>query len=371
MKVMIATPYFYPRVGGLENYALAIARGLHAAGWDVIVACGDITVSTVTREELPDYTIYRLPVWKVTGNTPINFGWFRMLRRIIAAERPDVINAHTPVPFMVDVVTMAAGRVPVVITYHAATLLKPSGLAMRLATHAYQIAQVITLTRARAIIAVSGYVRESLRTPLQKKTSVIPNAVEIIPASEGARSGLVFVANLAPTHMWKGLDLILESLAAHTKLYGTTPHLTVIGEGSDKARYETKARELGVDACVSFAGQLVGAERDRVVGRAAAQIVYPTTANDALPTVLLEGWVQELPVLAAAIGPMPSLIEDTNAGVLVEANNPRALAREIHDMLADPVRMASMGKAARRLVIREYNWPIQITRTAALLEDVI
>ena len=46
--------------------------------------------------------------------------------------RPDVINAHTPVPFMVDMVTWAAGRLPVVITYHAATLLKPGSAMMSL-----------------------------------------------------------------------------------------------------------------------------------------------------------------------------------------------------------------------------------------------
>jgi rhamnosyl/mannosyltransferase len=371
MKVMIAAPYFYPRVGGLENYALAVARGLHASGWNVIVVCGDTTARVVTREVLTDYTIYRLPVWKVVGNTPINFGWYRMIRRIIAKERPDVIDAHTPVPFMVDAVTLAAGRVPVVVTYHAATLFKPSGIAMRLVTYLYQASQAVTLSHARAIIAVSGYVKVSLSSRLQKKAHVIPNAVSIIPAPTGKREGLVFVANLAPTHTWKGLDLILESLALHKKMYSTTPHLTVIGDGSEKARYKAKAQSLGIDASVAFAGLLVGADRDHVVGQAAAQIVYPTTANDAMPTVLLEGWAQELPVLAAAIGPMPSLIEDTNAGVLVEANNPQALARAIHDMLTDPGRITSMGKAARELVTREYNWPLQITRTAALLEDVV
>jgi glycosyltransferase involved in cell wall biosynthesis len=54
MKILIAPPYFYPRVGGLENYALAIARGLRANGWEVVVVCGDTNVTQVTREMMED-----------------------------------------------------------------------------------------------------------------------------------------------------------------------------------------------------------------------------------------------------------------------------------------------------------------------------
>ena len=37
MKVLIATPYFWPQVGGMENYARFLARGLSEAGCEVVV----------------------------------------------------------------------------------------------------------------------------------------------------------------------------------------------------------------------------------------------------------------------------------------------------------------------------------------------
>src|SRR5579862_4539798 len=130
MKVLIATPYFWPQVGGMENYAQGLARGLSEAGCEVVVVCGDRAVRRPTLDEVDGYPVWRLPIWRVVSNTPVNLAWWRQLRRIIRTERPDVINAHTPVPFMVDMVTWAAGRLPVVVTYHAATLIKPGSALM-------------------------------------------------------------------------------------------------------------------------------------------------------------------------------------------------------------------------------------------------
>jgi glycosyltransferase involved in cell wall biosynthesis len=373
MKVLIATPYYHPRVGGLENYSAAIAHGLHERGWEVVIVCGDTRVHEVTYETLDGYGVWRLPIWKVISNTPFHPGWFGMIRRLIRTERPDIVNAHTPVPYMVDMVTLAAGRVPVVVTYHAATLSKPGGgLPMRFLTVVYEAIQSITLARTRAIIAVSPYVKSTLSKRLAGKTQVVPNAVSSVSTRHlTAGTGLVFVANLEPTHSWKGLDLILDSLAIARGKYGTAPQLTIIGDGTDRARYEQRARELDVEDSVRFAGLLVGSERDRLVRQAAAQVVYPTTANDGTPTVLLEGWAQGLPVIASAIGPIPALVEDHRTGVLVAPNDPTALATAIHEVLDNPIEALTMGEAARKLVAEEYTWPRQVERTAQLLETLV
>jgi glycosyltransferase involved in cell wall biosynthesis len=282
-----------------------------------------------------------------------------------------VINAHTPVPFMVDMVMLAAGSIPVVVTYHAATLFKPSSLLMRIATYGYGFIQAMTLRRARAIIAVSPYVKAHLSKRLQRKTEVVPNAVASVGPNQKTGHGLVFVANLSPTHAWKGLDLILDALALCVREYGIRPELTVIGDGTDRKRYEQRTKELKLTSSVTFAGQLVGDVRDRVASRAAAQIIYPTTANDALPTVMLEGWAQGLPVIAGAIGPIPSLVENNKTGVLVAPNDPAALAQAIYELMANPTAIRTMGSAARRLVKEEYTWPKQIERTSKLLETLV
>jgi glycosyltransferase involved in cell wall biosynthesis len=369
MKILIATPYFYPRVGGLENYARALAEGLAEAGHRVVVVCGD-QVPAVTKQKQGGINIYRLPIWLAASNTPINPLWYWYLRRIIKDEQPDIINAHTPVPFMVDMAAAAAGRrVPLVVTYHAATLFKPGSALMRLATWLYTQVERLTLRRARSIFAVSEYVKQSLRPGLREKTFVMPNATYLVDqAKPRPHRGLVFVNNLDASHSWKGLDLILESLAISMSQPGKALRLTVIGDGNDRARYEAKARELGIGHLVTFAGRLVGDERNRLMGQAQALVAYPTTANDAFPTVFLEAWSLGLPVIAAAIGPMPTLIEDGRSGVLVPSGDAGVLAVALVRAMANPAKLRAMGRYGRGLVETEYNWPTQVARAGELLE---
>ena len=370
MKVLIATPYFWPQVGGMENYARFLARGLSEAGCEVVVVCGDRAVRRPTLDKVDGFPVWRLPVWRVVSNTPVNLAWWRHLRRIIRTERPDVINAHTPVPFMVDMVTWAAGRLPVVVTYHAATLLKPGSALMWLVTRGYLALQVLTLARARAIIAVSQYVREHLPR-WQDKTTVVPNAVTAVGDTRDATgTGLAFVSNLEPTHRWKGLDLVLDALAI-LKRDGSAVSLTVIGDGADRPRYEQRVQELGLGEEVNFAGKLVGWDRDVLVREAAAVVLYPTTANDAFPTVMLEAWAQGVAVIAAASGPLPSLVDDGVTGLLVAPNNANALAQALRESLDQPAQLLALGEAGRRLVAREYTWPRQVERTLAVMEAVV
>jgi glycosyltransferase involved in cell wall biosynthesis len=372
MKVLIATAYYHPRVGGLENYALAVASGLHDLGWEVVVVCSDVRGSKVTRETFNGYTVWRLPVAKVISNTPIHPAWFRMIRQIIRSERPDVINAHTPVPYMVDVATIAAGKVPVIVTYHAATLFKKSSAMMHVLTHAYRAIEIATLKRATAIIAVSPYVKSALGKSLADKIEVVPNAVACVsPQCHSGGEGLVFVSNLKPSHAWKGLDLIIDSLVIGRFKYAISPRLTVIGDGADRVRYEQRVHDLGLDSSVQFTGVLTGAKRDAAVRQAAAQLIYPATANDGMPTALLEGWAQGLPVIAADIGPISAVVDNGKTGVLVPPNNPAALALAIYELLANEGELKRMGEAARQLVAQEYTWPRQIKHTSQFLSQLI
>ena len=373
MKVLIATPYFHPRTGGLETYAWHLVHGLLARGVEAVVVCGD-DVASPTRGELDGLPVYRLPIWRTAFNTPLHPAWPRWLRRIIAVERPDVVNAHMPVVFMGDTAALAAGRRPFVVTYHAATLVRPGGFMLRALTGAYLLVQRATLWRADAIVAVSPYVRQVLvrRFPQWRdKVHVVSNAVPAVgPPVTTAGEGLLFIASLKPTHNWKGLPLVLEALARYRDRYGAPPRLTVLGDGEDRQRYQRLAAGLHLEHVVDFVGQVPPGQRDTLLRRSRALVAYPTTANDAFPTVLLDAWAQGVPVVAAAIGALPSLVRDGSTGLLARPHDPTHLADVLHTVVAEPGRAMAMGSRGRAMVAQEYTWPVQVTRMLDVLQAV-
>jgi glycosyltransferase involved in cell wall biosynthesis len=371
VKILVTAPYFAPRTGGLETYVRHLAQGLRATGAEVVVVCGD-DVPAVRRDELDGLVVYRLPIWRTVSNTPVNLTWPWLLRRIIRAERPAVVNAHAPVVFMVDATALAVGRLPFVVTYHAATLDKPGSPALRLVTAAYQVVQRLTLGRADAVVAVSTYVQQALGR-WAGKTHVVSNAVPAVAAGppETTGDGLAFVASLQRTHSWKGLDLLLDALVRYRERHSGAPALTVIGEGDDRPRYERRVAELGLAGAVRFTGQLSPAERDTVLRTVRALVACPTTANDAFPTVLLDAWAQGIPVVATAIGALPSLVDDGTTGVLARAGDADDLVRALHELLSDGDLARKLGENGRQRVAQEFTWPVQVRRMTDLLDAVI
>ena len=124
MKIMIVAPYFYPKIGGMENYAYNIGKGLKEKyGWEVVVVTSNHEERKYKEEQMDGMKIYRLPFWFKISNTPINPMWLFSIHKIQKEEHPDIINAHSPVPFISDITSLIAGKIPLVTTYHSGSMI--------------------------------------------------------------------------------------------------------------------------------------------------------------------------------------------------------------------------------------------------------
>jgi glycosyltransferase involved in cell wall biosynthesis len=77
-----------------------------------------------------------------------------------------------------------------------------------------------------------------------------------------------------------------------------------------------------------------------------------------------------LPVVANAAGALPEVVgSDGSTGRLVPPRDPGALAAAIADVLADPLRLAAMGRAARARVETTFRWRDAAAELARVLEE--
>ncbi|HWZ65939.1 MAG TPA: glycosyltransferase family 4 protein [Patescibacteria group bacterium] len=376
MKILVATPYYYPKHGGLETYARQLGLALRdLEDCEIVVVTSNHDGHKMVRELVDNMPVYRLQIWAKLSNTPINLLWPFQIRRIIKQEKPDVILAHTPVPSMADATALATGRTPLVLFYHASTLLKGDSKLFNILARAYGLYQRVTFKRAYRIFAVSDYVKQELGLALAHKTSVVPNAVwrsQVISRAQPSKTNFLFVGSLDQTHSWKGLDLTIESLALYKQLYSEDFTLSVMGEGNYRTTYEAQVRKLGLENHVIFLGPKAGEEKDAEFLKATALVMYPTTANDAFPTVMLEAWARSVPVIAAAIGPIPTLINDGLDGYLVEAKNVDALAATLDKVARSTKQQRStITKTAMARTLEAYTWERQASVVAARLRELL
>ncbi|HKX24644.1 MAG TPA: glycosyltransferase family 4 protein [Candidatus Saccharimonadales bacterium] len=376
MKAIVVTPYYHPKIGGLEVYARQLNIALKdLKKWEIVVVTSNHDGKQTTEETVDGMKVYRLAPLLKFSNTPLNPQWPFMMRKIFKAEQPDVIIAHTPVPSLADAARVAAPRkTPFVVVYHAATLLKGDSVIFDTIARAYQTYERFLLGRADLICAVSDYVKKQFPQKYQAKTKVVTNAVwerDIVTRRQPTRANFLFVGSLDRTHGWKGLKLIIEAVAMTRDRYGDRATLTVMGDGNDRANYEALARDLGIAAHVTFLGNKTGEEKDDAFRKATALVAYPTSANDAFPTVMLEAWARDVPVVAAKIGPLPSLVKNGKDGYVVRPHDVKALATTLHKVLATPTaERKAIARAAAERTRDNHTWEKQADILSTLVEGL-
>jgi glycosyltransferase involved in cell wall biosynthesis len=164
----------------------------------------------------------------------------------------------------------------------------------------------------------------------------------------------------------KGTDVLLEALAQISpKLHWRFVH---VGGGPLRKRLERRARSLGIAARVTWKGALTQREILAEYGSAdlfaLASRIARDGDRDGLPNVLAEAQSQALACVATRVSAIPELVRDGETGLLVDENDPAALARALERLIASPVRRRALGHAGQRRVIENFALDANIERLA-------
>jgi glycosyltransferase involved in cell wall biosynthesis len=87
-----------------------------------------------------------------------------------------------------------------------------------------------------------------------------------------------------------------------------------------------------------------------------------------IPTKLFEFMALGMPVVLSDLPPTRGFVADGSAAIAVPPEDPVAYAAAIGELLDDPARMASMGRAGRRKVAEGLNWATEATKLVQLYE---
>lgn len=351
--LLLITPYFWPAIGGLEHYAQTIAQGLSRRGWHVHIVTSGTQSETITHQGL---TIQRLKTSFTFFNTPVGLHWRRDIKRIISEIKPDIINLHAPVPSMALAGWWAAGRTPIVLTYHAGSMRK-GRLAADVPIWLFEhLLLPQLLRRVQHIVASSEFVKQSFFSNWAQKTSVITPGVDSQRFASTPNHQtqtpfkLVFVGDARDPR--KGLGVLLQSMAQLPDC-----HLHVIGHALNV-----------MTPNVTYHGPLTGQDLVQAYQSADAVILPSTTNAESFGMTLLEAMSCGRPVIGSNVGGIPTLLQDGTNGLLVAPGDADALAKTIRRLIQDPSLARKLGRTGRSLALNQYDWDSRIAQTAAILE---
>lgn len=207
---------------------------------------------------------------------------------------------------------------------------------------------------ADVVTAISSVLVERAKG-FRRNAVLIPNGIrvaELQAAKEERVPGrILFVGRLEPM---KGVDTLLEAFAVMVRrAHHDSVHLRIVGDGSERARLERQAADLGIADRVTFVGKVA---HDAVAHEyAQAEIFCGLSRSEALGNVFLEAQAAGCAVVATNVGGIPDIVRDGVTGILVPPNNAEAAASTITHVLDNQTYHQALASAGRQNA-ENYDW---------------
>jgi glycosyltransferase involved in cell wall biosynthesis len=209
------------------------------------------------------------------------------------------------------------------------------------------------LRRATRVSATSdssrdAAVRISPSMPIEMVSAGVPSGLFAIERKPEAF--LLYFGRLDIFH--KGIDTLLEAVVILKK---TRPdiELRIAGRGSSTERINAMIAELGLSSNVRLLGAVSDAERDQLLATAAIQLMPSRFEGFGLAAA--EAMAAGVPLVAAAVGSLPEVVDAPRGGVLIPPSDPAALAAATGKLLDDTAARESLSRTARESA-RRFSW---------------
>ena len=227
-----------------------------------------------------------------------------------------------------------------------------------------RLARVLTVSNASA-----REIERFFGVP-EKDVAVVYNGTDaetFRPLEREKETDLIFVGRTEDRK--KGIPYLLDALAQ------TPEHVTlkiVDGRIPKDGLVPRKIAELGLEKRIVMVERMLTVE-ELVEQYSTARIALVPSFFEGFGFPASEAMACGLPVIATSGGALPEVVGTTGeTGRVVPFRDPPALAAAITELCSLPhERVAEMGQAARRRVLRVFSWREAAARTADVLAEVV
>lgn len=280
-----------------------------------------------------------------------------------AIDFPNVLRLRSAIKrFGADIVNTHSGRDTQLAGMAARTLFKrprivrTRHLALPITskfTYSVLPDHVVTVSKhVENYLVEAGVPREGITT--------IPTGVDFARYDRSTVAGdLREELGLAADTLLVGTVAILRVKKGHTEILDAAPevlqrfpkaHFVFAGDGPQTANLQARIAADGLAGRI----HLLGLRRDVTNVLASLDVFVLPTHQEALGTAFIEAGAMGLPAVASNVDGVPEVIIDGQTGLLVPAQDGKALIEPICRLLGDPIFRRSMGANATEFIHRKF-----------------
>lgn len=375
---LVLTPVEF---GGAEKVSLNLLKKINRKMFNVvpIVLVRPWEQRNLFQKELENemYEYVTIPV--ALYERGVRKDWFRVLRcfkllwSIMRSQSFDAMHTNG---YFADIIGIPAARmmgVPIISTCHGF-------ITNDVKLKVYSFLDRMVLLFANKIIAVSDDIKDNLiKAGIRKsKIKVILNSVEtnddriVLKCNRvQMRSSLdiqdkdLLLGYVGRLSEEKGIKFLIEAVSSLDQ--AKVPiKLLLIGDGPERSELERFVQEQKIEDRVFFMGFKDQIEKWLPV----LDIFVLPSLSEGTPMALLEAMAQGLPVIASAVGGIPTIICSGHNGILTEPAKPQQLVEAISMINQDRQLRASLGTSAKKTVDERFNAAVWVKEIESLYLSV-
>jgi len=369
MKILQITPFFFPSIGGIENYVYNLSTNLSNKEHKITI----LTVNTenVQKEEIISE---KVSVYRCSLNFRYHKGLISIefIKRILSANDYDIYHVHIPFPLGLEIAVVASKihKIPLVVTHHG-EYTKGNVFFSLISSIYSKICRNISLKYVDWILFLTSSYSVSLRLnkKIRKKIKIIKTGVDIQRFSainDGAilrkKYGftandkiVLFVGSLSIYNRYKGVDYLIRALH-EIRSVNNSVKLLIVGEGKLVSELKELAKELKLEKEVIFATSVSDEELPYCYAMCDVFALPSISGPESFGIVLLEAMASGKPVIASGLPGVNDVVKDGITGYLVEPKNVKQLSQRILKIIKDVKLGKKFGRNSQRVIIEEYQW---------------
>jgi glycosyltransferase involved in cell wall biosynthesis len=378
-KIGIFTGYFLPHMGGVERYTNKLAIALRKIGYDLVI----ITTNhgnLKSWETTDNYTIYRLPVYKIAKNRYPLLKKGRVYKQLINQinkEKIDFYIINTRF-YSTSLIGSRLGRhnnKPVILIEHGTGHFTVNNIVLDFFGHIYE--HLFTNLVKKNVSKTFGVSQSSnawVRHFGIKPSGVFYNAIDkndertagnkYMDKYKNDEIIIVYAGRLIKE---KGILNLLEAFnALETSNLNHKVRLVVAGDG----KLLTAIRQTVKNSSVDILGRLCFEDIMSLYKRADI-FVSPSLYPEGLPTSILEAGLMNCAVIATPQGGTKEVINSSNNNGIIVDGSVKQLIEAMTFLVNDDKTRIKMAKKLQERVRISFDWDSTAVKVDKSIKELV
>ncbi|WP_126594127.1 glycosyltransferase family 4 protein [Dictyobacter aurantiacus] len=340
LKVLMATPRYFPETGGTEMHVYEVGRRLVKSGVDVtlLTTIPHTHIGSIpTEEKIEGMRVVRLHAW----SQPPEFFITPGISSFIQQEHWDLIHCqgcHTLFPVLV-MRAARKGKIPYVTTFHSGG--HSSHLRTRLRDTQWKVIRPL-LANAERLVGVSSFEANYFRNVLQlpeKQFTVIPNGFSVSDQPSPTEKKAIepgLIVSVGRLERYKGHHHLIQALPRVRETHPDA-HLLILGAGPYETTLRKLTQQLGMTEHVTIRAIPANSRQEMMSQLSQAALVTLYSEYESQGIAIMEALALQRPVLVANTSALQEFAEKKLVRSVALNSTPEELAAAIVRQLDDPL----------------------------------